>query len=81
MTERLQNIDDLVKKHHDMTIAAGGVDVSPEALEVALDFIRCQKEQAIETADNLEAASWQRNERNIMYALGGIGLSPAREYN
>ena len=79
MTERMQNIDDLVKKHHDRTLAAGGVDVSQEALVVALDFIRSEKEKAIDTADDLAVQSWVWNERNIMYALGGLGLSPARE--
>jgi hypothetical protein len=54
---------------------AGAVFVSESALRTALRHIREGKEQAIDDQEWESAARWRDYEKNVLRALGGVGLA------
>jgi hypothetical protein len=61
-------------------LAAGAVEVDQSALLTALDHIRTEKTAAIDRQNFDEAASWRDNEKNVIAALGGLGLAQPDEF-
>lgn len=56
-------------------LAAGAIEVSPSALRTALYHIRHEKEAALDNQDFEDAATWRDNEKNVLAALGSLGLA------
>jgi hypothetical protein len=56
-------------------LAAGAVQIDPPALLTALNHILAEKVAAIDRQEFDEAASWRDNEKNVVAALGGLGLA------
>lgn len=64
---------------HQSRLAAGAVDISQDALIRALFHIREAKEASLDNRDFEAAATWRDNEKNVICALGGLGLAQPEE--
>jgi len=53
----------------------GVVKISDAALSAALGYIRYKKEQALDQQNHEVAAEWRDEEKRIIIALGGYGLT------
>lgn len=54
---------------------AGAVDISESALVTALHHIRAEKETSLDSQEWEAVATWRDNEKNVLCALGGLGLA------
>lgn len=55
-------------------VVAGRITISPSALSTALNYVRYEKEAAVNSHDYDSLSGWRDTEKNIMAALGGLGL-------
>ena len=53
----------------------GVVNISDTALRTALNYIRKQKERALDDKNYESVATWRDQEQRIISALGGLGLA------